>query len=82
MSHILLTVINSFHIEYRPRTSPLKSGRRKGVSPGQPTKHDAVICGRRNVQNMERVSVILRNSYGCEWVWLLLADQKENVVAC
>ena len=28
--------------------------RSKGVSVGNPTKHDAVLCGRRNVQNMEK----------------------------
>ena len=33
----------------------MKSGRRKGVSPGHPTKHDEKMCGRRNVENMEKV---------------------------
>ena len=43
-------------LDRRPRTSPMKSGRRKGVSPGQPTKHDQKICGRRNVENMQKVN--------------------------
>lgn len=33
---------------------PRSSGRKKGVSPGQPTKHDSKICGRKNVRNMEK----------------------------
>lgn len=40
---------------YHKKVSPPKSGRRKGVAPGQPTKHDAIMCGQRNVQNMEKV---------------------------
>lgn len=44
--------------DYNPKKiTPPQSGRKKGVSTGQVTKHDAVVCGRRNVQNMEMVLV-------------------------
>lgn len=32
-------------------------GRSKGVPVGAPTKHDATVCGWRNVRAMERVCV-------------------------
>ena len=41
----------------RSPASSSGSRRRKGVSPGQPTKHDPVICGRRNVQNIDKVLI-------------------------
>lgn len=38
-----------------PDLTPPKNHRRsKGVSAGSVTKHDAVLCGRRNVRNMEK----------------------------
>ncbi len=42
-----------------PTPSPLVSkGRRrsKGVPVGMATKHDPVVCGRRNARNMEKVT--------------------------
>ena len=42
--------------DYHPAAEkPAKSHRRsKGVPNGKTTKHDAVLCGRRNVKNMEK----------------------------
>ena len=40
-------------------------GRCKGVPVGVPTKHDAAVCGRRNVRAMERVCVCV---CVCEYV--------------
>lgn len=34
--------------------APRGHQRSKGVAPGNPTKHDAVLCGRKNVRNMEK----------------------------
>ena len=45
-------------VKAEPASSSHSRGRRrsKGVSAGTPTKHDPVLCGRRNARNMERVS--------------------------
>ena len=53
----------------------MKSGRRKGVSPGQPTKHDEKLCGRRNVENMEKVSY--RGRY-CNYMYNFTGKKKQN----
>ena len=54
----MITCVHAVCVDESCRTHSVSGsrGRRKGPSPGQPTKHDPVICGRRNVQNMEKVN--------------------------
>lgn len=42
-----------------------KKKRSKRSSETTPTKHDAYICGRRNVRNMEKVTLLLPPVNGC-----------------
>lgn len=52
--HINCIIVHVHEDEYQEVSVP-RSGRRKGVAPGQATKHDPKLCGQKNVRNMEKV---------------------------
>ena len=43
-------------IVLQPKSAPRGRRRSKGVPLGVPTKHDPVVCGRKNARNMEKVT--------------------------
>jgi len=52
----ILSLPSFSDIVLQPKSAPRSRRRSKGVPLGVPTKHDPVVCGRKNARNMEKVT--------------------------